>query len=291
MRYIPQVEVLSERILATMTPATPPYSQFVVQYGNLVPSEQNLTVIWDPNNAANQAGTSKIMVFVHGGGWYPGSNSTMIHQFADWAAAHGYTGVFPNYRLVTSSGKNPYPAAVDDVAASIAWVEEHAGQFGADPNTVIVYGGSAGGQIGSLLYVDPTQDWFTDETVPRAPLNIKGFVGDSGVYDWSITPLLPYEQRYLGPYYGPGHWNSTEAITYANNRALPPALLIDGTSDGLTNYHNSVEFADALDKAGVHATLKLYQGYTHVEFNIHFARSAAEQTYLADWLVSEGLGN
>ncbi len=55
-----------------------------------------------------------------------------------------------SYRL---SPEAPYPAAIHDVKAALRWMRAHAGDYGIDPARLAVAGGSAGGQIASLVGV------------------------------------------------------------------------------------------------------------------------------------------
>jgi acetyl esterase/lipase len=68
--------------------------------------------------------------------------------------------VAPDYRLVTPNAfggyNNQFPTAIDDVASAIAWVQAHAAQYGANPNAIVLQGGSAGTQIAAMLAYDPT---------------------------------------------------------------------------------------------------------------------------------------
>lgn len=233
-----------------------------------------------------------IVVLVHGGGWTSGDKSTIEGEYANYFLNQGFVVVAPNYPLTTSNGSggynNQFPIPVDSVAAAVSWIQTNAAQYGANPNKVVMLGTSAGTQMAAMPAFDPTgfNNWGQ-----AAPLHIAGFIGDSGVYDWSLVSKYtahPQIPEYLGSYYGSPQWNPTEPITFAAPGA-PPSLLIDGTGDSFSNYNNSTEFANALKNAGDAVTYKLYSGYTHVQFSQQFATSASEQKVVTTYLQSIGL--
>ncbi len=94
-------------------------------------------------------GPAPLVVLVHGGGWRAGDRQEMA-PLAARLAARGYAAATVDYRL---SGQALYPAAIEDVKASINWLRDHALQLGIDARRIAVAGGSAGGQIASLVGV------------------------------------------------------------------------------------------------------------------------------------------
>src|SRR2546429_6431446 len=81
------------------------------------------------------------VVVVHGGGWTQGDKA-LFSQQSNQLAQRGFVAFSINYRLAPA---HPYPAAVDDVEAAVAWVRTHAKEYGVDPKRVGALGGSAGG--------------------------------------------------------------------------------------------------------------------------------------------------
>src|SRR5260221_9677843 len=88
-----------------------------------------------------------VLIHVHGGAWVPVSHKDhqgkplMLHL-----ASRGWVCFAPNYRL---SPPAVFPDHVIDVKKAIAWVREHAAEFGGDPNFIAIAGGSAGGALSS----------------------------------------------------------------------------------------------------------------------------------------------
>src|SRR5256884_8989955 len=87
------------------------------------------------------------VVVVHGGGWTQGDKALFAQQ-SNQLAQRGFVAFSINYRLAPA---HPYPAAVDDVEAAVAWVRTHAKEYGVDPKRVGALGGSAGGHPVGML--------------------------------------------------------------------------------------------------------------------------------------------
>ena len=172
------------------------------------------------------------IVFVHGGGWRTGVRANFA-SMAIRMAERGYAAATVSYRL---SPEAPYPAAIHDVKAALRWMRAHAGEFGIDPARLAVAGGSAGGQIASLVGVtngvgrfDP--DAGTVSSAAQAIVNI------DGLSDFTSEAARRYEDdpdkqpSSAGAWFG-GRYAEKEALwreaspTYYVNAATPPILFI-----------------------------------------------------------------
>jgi acetyl esterase/lipase len=114
--------------------------------------------------ARKAAAALPAIVFVHGGGWQTGNRA----EFAPMAirlAERGFAAATVSYRL---SPEARYPAAIHDVKSALRWVRAHAGAYGIDPGRIAVAGGSAGGQIASLVGVTNGIDQFDPDGGPGA---------------------------------------------------------------------------------------------------------------------------
>ena len=90
------------------------------------------------------------VVVVHGGGWTAGDKQLFAQQ-SNQLAQRGFVAFSVNYRLAPA---HPFPAAVEDVEAAVAWVRKHAKEYGVDPKRIGALGGSAGGHLVSMLATD-----------------------------------------------------------------------------------------------------------------------------------------
>ena len=91
-----------------------------------------------------------VAVHVHGGGWVSGSRSsgTRFLQLKDALLERGYLVVSLDYRLAPA---HKYPSQIQDVKCAIRHLRSRASRYGLDPDRIGAWGGSAGGQLVSLL--------------------------------------------------------------------------------------------------------------------------------------------
>lgn len=87
------------------------------------------------------------VVLFYGGGWVTGDKAGW-DGFGRTLAQNGFAAFAVNYRLAP---RDPYPAAVNDVRASVEWLRGHASDFQLDPTRIAALGGSAGGHLAALL--------------------------------------------------------------------------------------------------------------------------------------------
>ncbi len=91
------------------------------------------------------------VVWFHGGALTEGDKHS-VRAGARALAQDGVIVAAVNYRL---SPRAPYPAYVEDAAAAVAWVRQHATTYGGDPRRVFVAGHSAGGYLAAMVCADP----------------------------------------------------------------------------------------------------------------------------------------
>jgi arabinogalactan endo-1,4-beta-galactosidase len=94
-----------------------------------------------------------VVVMIHGGGWRIGDKKSA--GVADVKSKHftaaGYVFVSVNYRL---SPNVMHPVHIQDVAASLAYVHEHAPEWSGNPERIYVMGHSAGAHLAALVATD-----------------------------------------------------------------------------------------------------------------------------------------
>ena len=217
-----------------------------------------------------------MVVFFYGGGWTSGRR-----QDYGWVgqalASRGFLVAVPDYRLVPQV---TYPAFVQDGAAAVRWAQDHAAQFGGDPDRLLLMGHSAGAYIALQLALD--DDFLQAAGVDRS--RIKGAVGLSGPYD--MYPFnADYERALFGPYYASGG-RATQPISYADRPGRPPVLLIHGAADDDVAAKNSVALDRALRSAGNPSTLRLYPGMGHADTVYDLSRSFAGAAPILDETIA-----
>ncbi len=195
-------------------------------------------------------GPAPVVVFYYGGGWEGGDRAE--YRFVGAAlAARGVVTVVPDYRVYPAVR---FPAFMDDAAAALAWTERHVGEFGGDTSRIFLMGHSAGGQIATLLALDPRYVC----AAGGAMGDIAGVIGLAGPYDF-----LPLRSETLKIIFGPeAERYRSQPIHYVSAQA-PPMLLAAGTADKVVDPGNAIRLGKKLTEAGVPVTIAMYPGIGH----------------------------
>ena len=119
-----------------------------------------------------------VHVFLHGGYWR-GRDKSDFSYLADALLPHGITTVVMNYDLCPHV---ELPAIVDQVAQGLAWVHDHAAEWGADPKRYSASGHSAGAHLIAAVLTRHDQAVSVPMGMPSSAVLI------SGVYE--LEPVL-----------------------------------------------------------------------------------------------------
>jgi len=120
--------------------------------------------VWTPG--VNDNGKRPVMFWLHGGGFATGSDSSALFIGANLARRGDVVVVGINHRLGAlgfthlgdlAAEKFAYSGNVGmlDAVAALEWVRENIERFGGDPNRVMIFGESGGGQKVSMLLGSP----------------------------------------------------------------------------------------------------------------------------------------
>ncbi|KUR72155.1 esterase [Novosphingobium fuchskuhlense] len=209
--------------------------------------------------SATRTNPLPIIVFIHGGGWRSGDP----HDYRFMARAlapQGYAVVLAGYRLYP---KAQYPGMLEDGAAALRWVADHARGLGGDPDRVVLVGHSAGAYNAVMLGLD--QRWLAAKGLSATAL--RGVVGLAGPYDF-----YPFENEATKLSFGRApNPEETQPVVHARAGG-PPLLLVHGTADTRVRPRNSVELARTMSRAGAPTRAVLLDGVTHEGLIMMFAR-------------------
>lgn len=208
------------------------------------------------------AGPLPAVLHIHGGGWTVGGIVGDDHICSRMAADVGAVVVAVEYRLAP---EHPYPAALDDCAAALAWLFAHADEVGVDPARVAIAGGSAGGNLAAALAIRCRD---TNGLQPAAQILLYPAV--------DATQSTPSARDYRGPGLTPADltqcWDRyaadasrTEAtlspLLADSLSGLPPAFVVTAEYDPLRDEGKA--YAERLREAGVSCTHVHYDDYLH----------------------------
>lgn len=141
----------------------------------------------DVYRGRSQSGRGPTLVHLHSGGFSMGSKSREARPLFDRLARRGWVCISANYRLRTR-----YSEQLEDVKKVLAWVREHASEYGADPDVVFLAGSSAGAHLASMAALA------TDDPSLRGVIGLYGYYGPVGTE--RSTPLS-YEGEGAPPFF------------------------------------------------------------------------------------------
>jgi acetyl esterase/lipase len=221
-----------------------------ISYGDA--GKRNYLDVWKRADLVADA-RAPVLFQVHGGGWTMGHKEGQAEPLMAHLAERGWVCVTANYRL---SPQATWPDLIVDVKKALAWTKEAIGQFGGDPDFVVITGGSAGGHLSSLAALTPDvvefQPGFED-----ADTSVAAAVPFYGVYDFVNrygTGRSDIE-RFLAKYVlkstlaeDRGRWEQASTISHVGPHA-PPFFVLHGTNDSLVPVEQARTFVDELRKA------------------------------------------
>lgn len=207
-----------------------------------------------------------IVVFFHGGGMKAGDKAhpgvTVLKP--DFFIARAFVFVSANYRLAP---RHVHPAQAEDTAAALAWVHDHAAEYGGDPGKVFVIGISAGAHLAAVV---ATNERFLAAR-GKSPAIIAGAVIlDIGSFD--IPTLMeqagaraPEMYRYTFRNGGNAEdWKDCSPSYHVRpGKAVPPLLLcyVEGRAH---HAQENERFAKLVRESGSEATVLSAAGKTHL---------------------------
>jgi acetyl esterase/lipase len=204
--------------------------------------------VYAPPNARN----APVVVFFYGGSWKSGKR-----QWYRWVgealAAQGIVTVVPDYRQWPKVRLDGF---MRDGAEAVRWAHDHAGDFGGDTTHLFVMGHSAGGHIAALLATDAR--WLG--AVGMKPRDLSGFIGLAGPYDF-----LPLTNDDFIDMFGQTAEQQarSQPVNFVEGDE-PPALLLQGETDGTVKPSNALSLQRHYEARGEHVEVKLYPDTGHM---------------------------
>ncbi|SMH29860.1 Acetyl esterase/lipase [Rathayibacter oskolensis] len=215
--------------------------------------------VCSPVDAADAA--LPAVLVVHGGSWARGDKADANWRpLCQWLASEGFVTVSVNYRLAPDA---VFPAQIDDVSAALDWVlaPEQTERFGIDPERVAAFGGSAGGNLVSLLgTVDASSSRLAAVVDLSGPsdLTAEGLADDDPVAGvaGAVRTYLDCADLTACP-------AAEEASPIAHVDGSEPAFLIAHSAEERVALSQSSAFAEALETAGTSVDFVVVPGAMH----------------------------
>jgi len=218
----------------------------------------------DANDGGDgRGGDDGLILFCHGGGWVLGDLHSHDYYCARLAADCACRVLAVDYRLAP---EHPYPAALEDAAAALAFAR---GELGVDGGRILLCGDSAGGNLCAAL---AARERDAGRALAGQVLIYPALGGEqldlASCAEQADAPLLSradldfYSAAYLG---GGGAARRRERdfapLLDDDFRGLPPSLLLPVELDPLRD--DSAAYAERLRAAGVAVELQLARGVVH----------------------------
>lgn len=218
----------------------------VVRYG---PHRVNVADIWHRADLPRD-GKAPVLLQVPGGAWAIGMRRPQAYPLMSHLAERGWICVSMAYRI---SPRNSWPAHIVDVKRALAWIRENIADYGGDPESISITGGSAGGHLCALAALTPNEpQWqpgFED-----VDTSVVCAVPIYGRYDWftgegSGRPeFLSILQKFIvkKPFAGNRQlYLDASPITRVRADA-PPFYVLHGEDDSIIPVQEGREFVEAL---------------------------------------------
>ena len=189
------------------------------------------------------------LVQIHGGAWVIGSKDEQGLPLMVHLAARGWVCVSVNYRL---SPHATFPDHLIDLKRALKWVREHGAEYGADPDFVVVTGGSAGGHLAALVALTANDPEY-QPGFEEVDTSVRGCVPLYGVYDFTdryglqhhdgLARLLERRVMKTALHEAPDAYEKASPIGRLGP-AAPPFLVIHGDRDTLVPVEEARRFRD-----------------------------------------------
>lgn len=201
---------------------------------------------------------TKVILYVHGGGYVSGSCNDHRGIVAKFAKSTGVTNLLFEYRLAP---EHPFPAGLEDSVKVYQWLLAS----GFKPENILIAGESAGGglclatllalkerNIAQPVAAVSISPW-TDLTCSSDSYRTKNKVSLAPLNSWTV-----FSKYYIGDNQAT---NPLISPLFGDLKGLPPILIISGADDEL--FDDGEKFYLKAMSAGVDITFRAGTGMVH----------------------------
>jgi acetyl esterase/lipase len=206
--------------------------------------------VYEPVDPAPPGHVRPAIMQIHGGAWVVGSKDEQGVPLLNHLARNGWVGFNVEYRLSPSA---KFPTHLQDCKRALAWIREHADDYGIDPGFVAVTGGSAGGHLCALMALTAGDPHF-QPGFEATDTSVQAAVPFYGVYDLTDRDRDQIDRfvRFLEvvvmgshPEQDPEGWAAYSPVDRVHPEA-PPMMLLHGSNDVLVPVAGARRFAALL---------------------------------------------
>jgi len=216
-----------------------------------------------PTEAPAAAALRPAVLSVHGGSWARGDKANSDwRNVCEWLASEGFVAYSVNYRLVPAVA---FPAAIDDIGRAVEWMRANADTYNIDPDRIGAFGGSAGGNLATLLgtrgrgpLTEGSRVAAVAELSGPVDLSYDGLVvsgGSSGLEQIALD-YLDCSSLLDCP-------SAPKASAVTSLDRTDPPVFIGTSTEEFIPLSQSTDFADALSELGITNQLVTVPGSLH----------------------------
>jgi acetyl esterase/lipase len=220
------------------------------------------------------------VLLIPGGGY---KHISGYHTFWDFFQTRPVRFFSLKYRLPVHG--YPHPAPLQDAQRAVRTIRANANRWNIDPNRVLVVAFSSGGHVATTLatHFDLGRA-DAEDPVERMSCRPDYMALFCPVISMKSHPHRPSVDRLLGKY------PDSKLIDELSNELqvtadTPPAFLAHAKDDTLVPPENSIQYHEALKKAGVATTLKIYRQGGHGVTQ----KPNPWKADLGDWISESGI--
>ncbi len=207
--------------------------------------------VFEPSLPPADGALRPALLQIHGGAWIIGDKREQGIPLMKYLAARGWVCFNANYRL--SPGAT-WPDHLVDLKHAVAFIREHAADYGVDPDFIAVTGGSAGGHLTTMMALTANQPEY-QAGIEDADTSFQAAVPFYGVYDFTNrNETMPPEfvRMFLEPLImkrfiddEPDEFAKASPLDQIHPGA-PPFFVIHGDNDTLAPVEDAREFVTML---------------------------------------------
>lgn len=149
--------------------------------------------LWQPAEGVAPSGTAYI--YLHGSAWYILDKDAYTRRLFRHLAAQGHVVMDVAYRLYPETD---VLGMLGDVKRAIAWLKEHAAEYGVNPDRIVIGGSSAGGHLAQLAGYAPDHPALTPEDLQGLDLTVRGVISCYGPSDMTACFHHTNQQKIPG---------------------------------------------------------------------------------------------
>lgn len=219
-----------------------------------------------------------VVVFFHGGGWVFGDIQSYEETARMICALSQVVVVSVGYLLAP---EHQFPEPLMSCIEAVRWTKQHIGSHQGDPDSVVLMGDSAGGNLSAATALECRRRGLgvVGQVVAYGPLVHIGQTDAAGVKPWSerrqrFGPTYASTAWYWSNYVGEperGGDPRASVLLDSDMASAPPAVIVAGSLD--TYAEECFRYADLLRDSGVAVRVREYPALTHGFINHGWMRA------------------